>query len=163
DMFYKLGFEFSDPNEPQVLDAYLGFRDVPFLQTVRIGNQLRPLGLQVFGSSDVSVFMEDSLVFGESNVDSRRIGVLSLGYTEDESVNWQFGVFEFPSLQNSGLYQSDRFQGSINARLTGTPWYDECSGGQNYVHLGVNTSFVNANGDFQLQSRPELRTQSRWI
>ena len=29
--------------------------------------------------------------------------------------------------------------------------------------MGMNTSFANVNSDAQLQSRPELRTQSRWI
>jgi phosphate-selective porin OprO/OprP len=163
DMFYKLDFEFSDPNEPQLLDAYLGFRDVPLLQTVLIGNQVRPLGFAVYGSANTLVLMEPAMVFGESNVDSRRIGVLSRGTTEDESVNWQFGVFEHPNLQSSGEYLSDSFEGSINARVAATPWYDDFSGGQNYVLVGINSTVANPNGDAQLQGPPELRTQSRWI
>ncbi len=72
-MFYKLDFEFSNPNNSKLLDAYVGLREVPLLQTVLIGNQVRPLGLEVFSSSKNSVFMENALVFGASNVDARRI------------------------------------------------------------------------------------------
>lgn len=160
-MFYKLDFEFSNPNNPQILDAYVGFQDVPFFQTIILGNQLRPLGFDVMTSSNDVIFMESPLVFGDGNVDSRRIGVLSRGYSADESTNWQYGFFELPNVQNNGQYLFESFEGSLNARLTRTPFYS--SGGQDYVHWGVNAAFFSANDDAELQSKPELRTQSAWI
>jgi phosphate-selective porin OprO and OprP len=140
-----------------------GDRDVPCFETLIIGNQTRPLGLDVYTSSNNTIFMESALVYGESDVDSRRLGVLSRGYSDDESINWQFGIFERPNLESTGMYVNDSLELTVHARVSAMPWVDDCSNGQRYLHIGATTAFANANDDAQRQTRPELRTQSRWI
>ena len=57
-MLYKIEMEFAGGNWSEFRDAYLGFKDLPVLQRVLIGNQKRPYGLDHLNSSRYNVFME---------------------------------------------------------------------------------------------------------
>lgn len=88
-------------------------------------------------------------------------------------MNWQFGVFELKDLKSSGRDIADRTQLSYNTRLSGTPWFDEISGGRGYLHLGVSNMFATTDADAErfnddtnqarFGTRPELQTTSEWI
>lgn len=172
-MFYKLEVDFNEPSEPEYKDMYIGFQELPYIQTLRIGNQKRPLGLDHLNSSRYNVFMERPLVIEAFNEDSRRLGVAAYGVSEDEVFNWQYGVFNLANTSATGGYIGDSYQLSLNSRLAASPWYDETSGGRGYLHLAVSGMLARPDGDAspldsnsnegRFRTRGEIRSSERWI
>lgn len=170
---YRLELDFGDPSRPSFRDTYMGFEGLPVFQTLLIGNQKRPLGLDGWDSNTNVIFLERALPVMAFNTNWRRIGVQSYGHTEDEAVNWQVGVFELADIKNFGSYVGDSLQISYNTRLSGTPWYHEESGGRGYLHWGVSNMYADSDANAGLpdtdvnqtrfSSRPELRTTSQWV
>lgn len=167
-MFYKIEMEFAGGNNVEFRDAYLGFSDLAFFDEVRIGNQKRPYGLDQWNSSRYTVFLERPFVVEAINQDARRLGILSLGYSDDLRYNWQYGAFNRRNIQDEGFAINDNFQGEVVGRLATTAWYDEASDGRGYLHLGlsgvVGESDPNpAETEERYRTRPEARSSSRWI
>lgn len=173
DGIYRVELDFGDPSRSTFRDVYAGFEHLPFLQTLLIGNQKRPLGMDAWNSNQHVVFLERPLAVNAFNPNFRRIGIQSYGHSQNDSLNWQYGVFELKDLKSSGRDIADHIQLSYNARVSGTPWYDEISGGRGYLHLGVSNMFATTDADAELQdgdanqarfgARPELQTSSEWI
>lgn len=86
-MLYKLEVDFNTPSAVQFKDMYIGWRELPVLQTVLVGNQKRPYGLDHLNSSRYNVFMERPDIIESFNQDARRFGICSYGVSEDESRN----------------------------------------------------------------------------
>ena len=57
-MEYRIEMEFAGANNSEFRDVWLGFHDLDVLQTVLIGNQKRPYGLDHLNSSRYNVFIE---------------------------------------------------------------------------------------------------------
>ena len=91
-MFYKYEGEFADGNDPSYRDAFLGFSDTPYFNTIIIGNQKRPYSLDQLNSSDANVFVERPLVAQAFNRNVRRLGISSNGSVETSDL---IGVMEF--------------------------------------------------------------------
>lgn len=180
-MFYRFESEFARGINPNFLDAYLGFRDVPLFRTIIIGNQRRPYGLDQINDSNDNVFMERSLVTQAFNAFNRRLGISSRGFSDDLRFNWQFGVFEQQILQNRTHYVGDHYQLEFASRLAATLWYDEKSAGRGYFHAGVSGAFgvpdgrvpgmgigfigspsFGTNNAARYATRPEAGTQFTW-
>lgn len=173
-MLYKLEFDLDDANDPTIKDAYIGWNDLPVFQTLLIGNQKRPLGMDHLNSSRFNTFLERPLVIEAFNQDARRLGIAAYGVSEDETWNWRYGIYELENIANDSGYAGDAGQYSINGRLAGTPWYDETSGGRGYLHLGIADMWAKPDGDVsspgansneaRFRTRPEARTGSvRWL
>ena len=97
-MLYRLQVDFANPSEPTIKDVYIGTR-LPGNQTLLVGNQKRPLGLDHLNSSRFNVFMERPLPVDAFNNNSRRLGVAMYGYTDDLLFNWRYGVFNLQDIQ----------------------------------------------------------------
>ncbi len=170
---YRVELDFGNPSIPTFRDTYWGFTDLPLLQTTLIGNQKRPLGLDAWNSNSHVIFMERPLPVLAFNPNFRRIGVQTYGHTDNDSFNWQVGLFELADIQQTGRYLGDSLQWSFNSRVSGTPWYDECSGGRGYLHLGLSNMYAGTDPDggppasnvneARFRARPELRTTNRWV
>ncbi|PQO33673.1 ATPase [Blastopirellula marina] len=170
---YRVELDFGNPETPTFRDTYLGFEELPVLQTLLIGNQKRPLGLDAWNSNTNIIFMERPLPITAFNPNFRRIGIQSYGHTESENVNWQFGMFESSDVKSVGRYLGDDLQLCYVGRVASTPWYDQTSGGRGYFHVGVANMYSSADGDAnsisahqnqaRFQTRPELRTSSQWL
>ena len=147
-LLYKFETEFADPNDFQFRDAYIGFNDLPFFNTVLIGNHKRPYSLDQLNSSNANVFTDRPFVADAFNDSARRLGVSSNGYSEDLRFNWRSGVFNLQNVQNTGLFSGDNYQLELASRIAATPWYDDRSGGRGYLHLGLVTAnrFPDGNG-----------------
>ena len=171
--FWRIQVDFADPSEPTIKDVYLGFKELPGNQTLIIGNQKRPLGLDHLNSSRYNVFLERPFAVEAFNEDARRPGILFAGNNEDESLGWAYGAFLLKNITNDGSYRGDDYQGSLNARLFGSPWYDDSSGGRGYWHWGLAGMFAHPDGnrtnqasddnEARFRTRPEGRTESRWL
>lgn len=169
---YKIEMEFAGANRTEYRDAYLGFTELPVLQTVLIGNQKRPYGLDYLNSAKYNVFIERPFVIEGFNPVVRRLGVCSYGVSEDEAWNWRYGVFNRESTSNDAGYIGDHYQAEVAGRMANTLWYDECSGGRGYAHWAIAGSYGHPDGTpspgaaantAQFNTRPEARTSSNWL
>lgn len=175
-MLYKIEMEFAGANNTEFRDAYFGWKELPILRTLLIGNQKRPYGLDHLNSSRYNVFIERPFVIESFNQDARRFGVCSYGVSEDQAWNWRYGVYNQRLIQDEGNYVSDHFQAEIAGRLANTIWYDECSDGRGYAHWGIAGTWANTDqnadadnfadsgrNEARFRHRPEARTDQRWL
>jgi len=169
-MLYKAVIDFGHPAGFAFKDLYFGFKDVPVAQTLLIGNQKRPYGLDTLNSSRFNVFMERPFVVEAVNADARRLGVAAYGTSEEMGWNWRYGVYNMTDISRVGVHISDTLQPEVAGRLANTFWWDD--DGRNYAHWGVSgtVAFPDSapnTGDAASQAffrtRPEARATSRWI
>jgi phosphate-selective porin OprO/OprP len=167
-MSYRLELEFSGQDGGRIRDAWLGWDDLPLLNTLRIGNQKRPYGLDHLNSSNFMTFLERPFVIDAFNRDNRRLGLASYGASDDRVWNWRLGTFNQVLLQDTNDIVGDNPQMEFTGRLASTCWYDEASDGRGYAHFAVAGSLAYPDGSSpenqaQFQSRPEARTQTNWL
>jgi len=173
-MQWRLQVDFNNPSSPEMKDVYLGFKELPGNQTLLIGNQKRPLGLDHLNSSRFNVFVERPLVIEAFSSDSRRPGICMYGISDDESINWRYGAFFLENISSDGRYLGDSLQMSLNGRLAGSPWYDESTDGCGYFHWaisgmaakpdgGANSTLDGNVNEARFSTRPEARSQGRWL
>ena len=172
-MIYRFDIDFNNPESPQIKDAFIGWEELPILQTLLIGNQKRPYGLDHINSSNVNFFMERPDVVEAFNQDSRRYGIQSWAFSDDLRYNWRYGVFMSQDLQNVGSVLTtpvnEDYQAEVAGRFASTWFYDECSDGRSYGHWAIAGAVVSPDGDdpvnntARFRSRPEARTSARWI
>ncbi len=169
-MTYKIEMEWANPNSPTMKDAYLGWTDLPYLETVLLGNQKRPYGLDHLNSSRYNIFLERPFVVEALNQDARRFGLVSYGISDDLAYNWRWGGFLSTDMQGNGQYiATPDMQAEFAGRFANTIWYDEASDGRGYAHWAVSGSAGSSdpNGGSttvaRWQTRPEARTTNRWI
>ncbi len=169
-MFYKYEGEFAGGGNVEYRDAYIGFENLAYLNTVVIGNHKRPYGLDHANSSRYNIFLERPLIVEAFNQDARRLGISSNGYSDDQRWNWRYGVWNQELTQNRFGYIGDHYQAEIAGRLAMTPWYDEASDGRGYAHFALSgmagapdgrTGSTNNQGRYR--TRPEARSSSRWL
>ncbi|WP_425400959.1 OprO/OprP family phosphate-selective porin [Aeoliella sp.] len=175
-MVYRIEMEFAGGNKSEFRDAYLGFNELPYLQTVLLGNQKRPYGLDHLNSSRYNVFIERPFAIEAFNQDARRIGACAYGVSQDEAYNWRYGVYNQRLIQDEGNYISNHWQMQVAGRLANTIWYDECSDGRGYAHVAIAGTWADTDGtqntenyadsginEARFRTRPEARTVSRWL
>lgn len=164
DMLYKIELEFGNPDKFAFKDLFFGFSDVPVAQTLLIGNQKRPYGLDHLNSSRYNVFMERPFVVEALNQDARRMGVAAYGNDADKHWNWRYGAFLLEDWAGSGRVVGDEVQPELAARLAHTAWYE--NDGRDYGHFAVSGAVAwpdDNEGGSRFRTRPEARSQSRWI
>ena len=172
-MNYKIEMEFAAPNKMAFKDAYLGWKNIPVLQTVQLGNQKRPYGLDHLNSSRYNVYTERPYVVEAFNQDARRFGLLSYGISEDQAWNWRGGVFLMEDVATTGKYKAvdgagddyQHHQAELASRIANTfVWED---GGRTYAHWALSGSIADPDDsgteEARFYTRPEARTQKRWL
>lgn len=168
-MLYKIEMEFAVPDSPAFKDCFIGWKELPILRTVLIGNQKRPYGLDHLNSSRYNIFMERPFIVEGFNQDARRLGIVSYGLSENEAWNWRYGVYNMQDTQNSGAFLGDHYQPELAGRLANTIWYDEASDGRGYAHWAVSGSWADTDlgtagaGARTFRTRPEARSTNRWL
>jgi phosphate-selective porin OprO/OprP len=175
-MEYRLEMEFAGLLRTEFRDAWLGWNCLPVLQTLRLGNQKRPIGLDHWNSSNFNVFMERPFIIETGNQDARRLGIQSWNSSADQLWSWQYGVFNQRILQDESYYISDHWQLQGVGRLANTFWYDEASCGRSYGHWAISGSWGDLGGppiDFiavgphvseaRWQTRPEAESTNPWL
>ncbi len=168
-MLYKYEAEFAGGSgKTQYRDLYFGFKGLPVFQTVLIGNQKRPYGLDHLNSSRYNIFIERPFVIEGFNQDARRLGICSYGLSEDERYNWRFGFFSQRYTQDSSGWKGTNFPGELAGRWATTFWWDEASDGRGYGHFAVSGVLGDAknaalDGIKLYRTRPEARSDKRWL
>ncbi|MCA9194057.1 MAG: ATPase [Planctomycetales bacterium] len=172
-MLWRMQIDFNEPDTPQYKDVYLGWTHLPNNQTLLIGNQKRPLGLDHLNSSRYNVFMERPLVVESFNEDARRVGMCMYGHNDQESVNWRYGLYNLENTSESGRYVGDSMQMGGYGRMAFSPYYDEASDGRGYYHFALAGAVARPDGNVlpgdsnsnaaRFRTRPEARSDARWI
>jgi phosphate-selective porin OprO and OprP len=172
-MLWRTQMDFAKPGIAEMKDVYIGFKNLPNNQQLLVGNQKRPLGLDHLNSSRYNVFLERPFVVETFNPDARRPGIAMYGYTDDERLHWRYGAYYLENIKSDGQYLGDQRQMSGNFRLSGSPWYDDCSGGRGYFHWAFAGMFANPNGadlgnnshnnEGRFATRPEGRSTRSWL
>ncbi len=169
-MLYKIELDFGHPNGLAFKDLYFGFKGLPHGQRVLIGNQKRPYGLDHLNSSRFNVFIERPFVVEAVNQDARRLGIAAYGLSEEMAWNWRYGVYNMKDWAKDGEYVGDRLQPEIAGRIANTAIWED--GGRKYAHWAVSGTLAFPDGDpapggaaneGRFRTRPEARSQSRWI
>jgi len=86
-MLYRMMIDFNMPATGKIKDMYIGFRVLPVLGRLLIGNQQRPLGLEHLNSNRFNIFIERPLVVEAFTEDARPLGIASYNHSEDETYN----------------------------------------------------------------------------
>lgn len=172
-MMYRVQVDFAAPAEPEMKDVWIGFKNLPGNQELLVGSQKRPLGLDHLNSSRYNVFLERPFVVETFNEDARRLGITMYGNCEDDSFGWVYGLYNLENVKDDGEYRGDSLQLSGNARLFGSPWYDEQSDGRYYFHWGLAGMLAHPDGnnvpaatndnESRFATRPEARSVGRWL
>ncbi len=173
-MLYRMQIDFNNPQTPEFKDVYLGFNNLPHNQTLLIGDQKRPIGLDHLNSSRHNVFMERPLSVETFNEDARRLGIAMYGHSDDEMINWRYGVFLLENISTTGRYNGNFDEAGLYGRLAASPWYDEVSGGRGYYHCAIAGSVNQTDSDgtidigsndneARFRTRPLARSDSRWL
>lgn len=167
---YKYEGEFAGGNNVEYRDAYMGFDNLPWLETVLVGNHKRPYGLDHLNSSRFNVFLERPFGIEAFNQDARRLGISANGVSKNQVWNWRYGVWNQDLIQDSAGYIGDHYQLEAAGRLAATPWYDETSDGRGYAHFAVSGMVGtpdgrpgSTNNQARYRTRPEARSSGRWL
>ena len=170
-MEYRIEGEFAGGNNSEFRDAWLGFHDMSFLQTVLIGNQKRPYGLDNLNSSRFNLFIERPFVIEAFNQDARRLGIASYGISDDLAWNWRYGVYNQRLIQDEGQHINDHLQAEIAGRIANTYLWED--GGRDHAHWAISGTVAHPDGsavndgridnEARFRHRPEARSVNRWL
>ncbi|MFP6573722.1 MAG: porin [Pirellulaceae bacterium] len=165
-MLYKAELDFANGSDLEFKDNYLGWKDLPLLQTLLLGNQKRPYGLDHLNSSRFNVFLERPFIVEAFNEDARRFGLASYGTSENQAWNWRYGVYNSRNIARLGNYVGDHGSMEVAGRLATTFWYDEASNGRRYGHFAISGTLAEVDEgstETRFRSRPEARSSQRWL
>ncbi len=154
---YALGMDFAlgtaSNGRPQFLDVFLGIKDLPYVNNLRVGHYFEPFSLERLTVNRYNTFLERSLA--DAFAPARNLGIMIYSATEDQRATWALGTFRSNS-DNFGDDAGDQEGQAITGRVTWLPVYDEALGGQRYLHLGGAYSYRHAaDGIVRYRARPE--------
>lgn len=147
---YKFEYDFAD-GSPAFKDVYIGMRDIPYIQYVRVGHFKEPFSLEEITSDDFVTFQERAL--NNAFAPSRNTGAMVNPLFFDKRLTVAAGGFR--ETNNSG-YGYGPAEYNVTSRLTGLPWYEE--NGRKLVHLGFSYTHKFRHGeDITFSQKPESR------
>lgn len=139
---YKLEVDFAD-GDAEIIDAYVGVKDIPYAGTILVGQFSEPLGLEALTSSNYITFMERSMAT-QALVPYRSRGVAATNAFFNQRMTLALGLF------NGGIEQDNYW--SVTGRITGLPWY--AGDGRRLLHLGVGASRRNPESEYGFYAHP---------
>jgi phosphate-selective porin OprO/OprP len=121
-------------SSPAPHNIWMQVRDVPYLGYVRLGYQLKPIGMINNTPAAFLPFMErpdnHDAFYGPFD-NGYNLGLTAHNWTESERVTWRYGIFQ-PATNVFGVALNKY---SLGARVTALPWYED--EGLVLVHVGL--------------------------
>lgn len=176
---YQMEIDFATAGRPSFFDNYIEQSNVPFFNTLRVGQYCQPFSVDALTGFRNLTFLERSLPF-LSFVPFRRVGISSANLSEDGRSTLTYSVFRTGGFNNAPL-GDDRYAtdfgniggGSFSARGTHLLWYEEdtddrylwqIGGSFNFSRLGADNSIgAGASGNagsaqpfYQARTQPEF-------
>jgi phosphate-selective porin OprO/OprP len=140
---------------PAPCNIWVQVRDVPVLGNVRVGYQVKPIGMTNNTNQALLPFMEraDNMDAFYGPFDNGfALGVSARSVLESERATWQYGVYR--PLTNVFGVALNKYE--FGGRITALPWYEE--DGRQLVHVGFGTLDGDLVEDrLRLRDRPLLR------
>lgn len=156
-VIFKAQYDFAG-GDVDFKDVYIGLKDLPFVQNLRVGHFKEPFGLEQLTSSRFLTFAERSLA--DVFAPSRNTGIMLHGTAADKRVTWAAGLFRETNGYGD-LATPEDGQYNVTARVTGLPYFEDDS---HLLHLGMAVSFRNPNGDsIRYRQRPEAHYAPRFV
>lgn len=151
--FFQMDFAFF--GRPTFTDLWVEQTQIPGLGAVRIGQWKQPFSLEVVSSYRYTTFVERSSLF-QAFTPFRHLGTGFYNNSEDLKSTWAASVFTTGQDQFGGTLTTIGGVGTAE-RFTYLPYWDECSNGRDYLHLGF-AHYFNAppNKTTIFRSIPEL-------
>lgn len=158
-------------NVIQPTTVWMTFKDIPFVQNIRVGNQQDWFSIEHITSARYLDFMERAPimdVFSGPNNNGYTPGVSVFGNTPDKMAGLQLGVYK-NNAYDSGYTFSVGNAFTYGGRAIWTPYYDEESNGRYLVHTAFGTEYRTFDTDMasqtggtnvRLRSRGDLRIVS---
>jgi phosphate-selective porin OprO/OprP len=115
-------------------NIWVQVRDVPYLGNIRVGNQVKPIGMANNTGSAFLPFMErpDNMdAFYGPFDNGYALGISARNWAESERMTWQLGLYQ-PATNVFGVALNKYTAG---ARVTALPWYED--EGKQLIHLGL--------------------------
>lgn len=145
---YKFEYDFAD-GTPRVMDLYVGMRDVPFVQYVRVGHFKEPFSIEEMTADDFATFQERGLP--NAFAPSRNTGAMVNPLFLDKRLTFAAGGFRETNNNGFGFGDADY---NVTSRLTGLPWWRD-NGGR-LLHLGFSYTHKFRHGDdISFSQKPE--------
>lgn len=130
------------PEEPSFADAYIGWRGLGPLGTVRFGHHKIPFSFEQQVSRLALVFMERSLI-SALDPSVRDVGFTFRNVVLDDRLRWVVGGFR--TTEATGRFFSEPTSWNLAGRVTGNPIFaDE---GRRVLHLGASLSHQFGNAE----------------
>lgn len=144
---------------PAPTDLWMTFREVPFVNNLRVGNVKEPIGFEHLHSSRYLDFMERSYgqdaFYGASN-NGFTPGILAFDNWDDSRGTWSTGFFK--NTVNAFAYGIGDGEYAWTSRVTYLPWFEE--EGRYLSHIGVAGSMRDPalkDGQQNYRARGSLR------
>ncbi len=157
DLEFKLQFDFAG-GDADIKDAYLRFKNLPFVGNVTIGHFKEPFSLEELTSSKYITFMERALpnVFAPG----RNMGIMAQNHAFKKRATWAVGLFRDVNDYADGDADGGNAY-NLTGRATWLPWYEDK--GRKLVHLGVAYSLRHPEDAVQIRQRPEAHFVSQYF
>ncbi|MBX7104441.1 MAG: OprO/OprP family phosphate-selective porin [Gemmataceae bacterium] len=140
---------------PVPCNVWMQVRDLPVFGTVRLGNQVKPIGFTNNTPQTMLPFVEraDNMDAFYAPFDNGfALGVTSRHVTESERMTGQVGIYQ-PAVNSFGVALN---KWAVGGRITGLPMDED--EGQRLVHLGIGTWISNLPQDqIRVRARTILR------
>jgi phosphate-selective porin OprO/OprP len=135
--FFQMDFAFF--GRPTFTDVWVEQTEIPWLGTVRVGQWKQPFSLEVVSSFRYTTFAERSLLF-QAFTPFRHLGTGFYNHSSDLSATWAASVFATGQDQYGDTIMVMGGVGTAE-RITFLPYWDECSQGRHYGHIGFGHYF----------------------
>lgn len=157
-------FQIEFAQKFQIADSWFGFKPLPYVGRIRIGNMTEPFSLDNMMSSSDLAFISTALPT-LAFVPGRNIGVMAQNAVLDKRMTWAFGGFWNTASYDAFLGAKDALSNSIGfdltGRITGLPVYgDE---GRRLVHLGLSFSYQWVDDEVQTRAAPETTLTDEYL
>lgn len=154
---YKTQYEFTRGTS-SFRDIYVGLKSIPYIGTIRFGQQKEPFNLEQMSSTNDTPFIERGPTADLHT--QRNTGVRILNHYKNR-LAWSFGVFRSQDAFGDAVGQ-DGGDYNYTGRITGAPIYGD--DGRRVVHLGIAYSRRKPlDGMERFRSRPRVNIAPRFV
>eukprot|EP00456_Euglypha_rotunda_P076113 TRINITY_DN70_c0_g1_i18.p1 TRINITY_DN70_c0_g1~~TRINITY_DN70_c0_g1_i18.p1 ORF type:complete len:559 (-),score=117.12 TRINITY_DN70_c0_g1_i18:131-1807(-) len=137
--FFQMDFAFF--GRPTFTDVWVEQTQIPILGNWRVGQWKQPFSLEVVSSYRYTTFAERSVLF-QAFTPFRHLGTGFYNNSQNLDFTWAASTFTTGQDQYGGTLTTLGGIGT-SERVTYLPYWDECSNGREYLHLGLG-HFFNA-------------------
>jgi phosphate-selective porin OprO/OprP len=149
-IFYRLVPDFALNGRPSFRDAYIEYRNLEGIGTIRLGESRQPFGMESQTPARDLLFLERSLAFALSPF--RQTGLGLRNHNADETVTWHAAAFGYPTDVWGNAVNDSGF--GVAGRTTAILWENDSS--ETLVHTGAGYAYTHAGSSgLRYRSTPE--------